>query len=77
MGLLQSLAHTLADFLCASFGASVTQFREFTEIKKLLFQNQYLRRLNGVDSMVHPPKFSHFGHHLINKNGIGRFRKQF
>src|SRR4029450_11889258 len=31
---------------------------------------QYLRRLNGVDSMVNPPKFSHFGHHLINKNGI-------
>ena len=38
---------------------------------------QYLRRLNGADSMVNPPKFSHFGHHLINKNGIGRFRKQF
>jgi hypothetical protein len=38
---------------------------------------QYLRRLNGVDSMVNPPKFSHFGHHLINKNGIGQFRKQF
>ena len=38
---------------------------------------QYLRRSNGVDSMVHPPKFSYFGHHLINKNGIGRFRKQF
>jgi len=38
---------------------------------------QYLRRLNGVNSMVHPPKGSHFGHYVINKNGIGRCRKQF
>jgi hypothetical protein len=26
-----------------------------------------------VNSMVDPPQFSHLGHHLINKNGIGRF----
>lgn len=38
---------------------------------------QYLRRLDGVDSMVNPPKCSHFGYHLINKNGIGRFQKPF
>ena len=41
----------------------------------LLFQ--YLRHLSGVDSGVDPPKFSHLGHHLINKKGIGHFRKQF
>src|SRR5262249_316303 len=44
---------------------------------KLVPSFQYLRRLNGVDSMVNPPQCSHFGHHLINKIGIGRFRKQF
>src|SRR5688572_13047360 len=38
---------------------------------------QYRRQLRGVDRMVNPPKFSQLGHHLINKNGIGRFRKQF
>ena len=38
---------------------------------------QYLRHLSGVDRMIDPPKFSHLGHHLINKNGIGHCRKQF
>jgi hypothetical protein len=27
--------------------------------------------------MIDPPKFSHLGHHLINKNGIGHCRKPF
>jgi hypothetical protein len=27
--------------------------------------------------MVDPPQFSHVGHHLIDKKGIGQFRKQF
>src|SRR5262249_12405777 len=54
------------------------QQREWEAIdKQLLHLHQYLRRLNGVDSMVNPPQCSHFGHHLINKIGIGRFRKQF
>jgi len=37
---------------------------------------QYLRHLSGVDRMIDPPKCSHLGHHLINKNGIGHCRKQ-
>lgn len=45
--------------------------------QELKRKGQYLRRLNGVASMVNPPQCSHFGHHLINKIGIGRFRKQF
>src|SRR4029434_2383516 len=43
-------------------------------LKKMQPLQQYLRRLDGVDSMVNPPKCSHFGYHLINKNGIRRFR---
>jgi hypothetical protein len=37
---------------------------------------QYLRRLNGVDSMVHPPTCSHVRHHVIHTNGIGQCRQQ-
>jgi hypothetical protein len=47
------------------------------EVLETYARPQYLRRLNGVDSMVNPPQCSHFGHHLLNKIGIGRFRKQF
>ena len=38
---------------------------------------QYLSHLSGVDSEVDPPQFSYLGHHLLNTNGIGHFRKQF
>jgi hypothetical protein len=56
-----------------------TAIREYsssrhTEYDKL---RQYLRHLSGVNSMVDPPQFSHVGHHLIDKKGIGQFRKQF
>jgi hypothetical protein len=39
--------------------------------------DQYLRQLEGVDDRVHPPKSSHFGNCLINKNRLRHFRKQF
>jgi len=45
-------------------------------VKKLELVFQYLRHLSGVDRMIDPPKCSHLGHHLINKNGIGHCRKQ-
>ena len=35
------------------------------------------RHLEGVDDMVHPPKSSHLGNRLINKNRLRHFRKQF
>jgi len=41
------------------------------------YLDQYLSHLSGVDSGVDPPPFSHLGYHLINKKGIGHFRKQF
>ena len=44
---------------------------------EILPYDQYLRHLSGVDRMIDPSKFSHLGHHLINKNGIGHYRKQF
>ena len=37
----------------------------------------YCHQLREVGSMGNPPEFSHLDHHLIHKNGIGRFRKQF
>ncbi len=38
---------------------------------------QYLRQLDGIDDMVHPPESSHLCNRLINKNGLRHFRKQF
>jgi hypothetical protein len=44
----------------------------------IAFQSlQYLRHLSGVDSVIDPPKLSYLGHHLLDTNGIGHFRKQF
>src|SRR6266568_1007015 len=56
----------------------VKYFDNFSSPQPIAFQSfQYLRHLSGVDHMIDPPKFSHLGHHLINKNGIGHYRKQF
>jgi len=46
-------------------------------LKVSIYYNQYLRQLDGVDYMVHPPECSHLCNRLINKNRLWHFRKQF
>src|SRR5262249_29982848 len=59
-------------------GVVIACVEEFSKtLKKNGCCHQYLRRLSGVDSRVDPSQFSHLGHHLINKKGVGHCRKQF
>ena len=60
----------------AARGMGLSQCKR-AAVSILYLYNQYLRHLSGIDSVVNPPKCSHLGHYLINKNGIGHFRKQF
>src|SRR5215470_20059972 len=71
----------IAIFLCANYAQKEWCGLEWRAIRDVLKQRrdseQYLSHLSGVDSGVDPPQFSHLGYHLINKKGIGHFRKQF
>src|SRR4029453_7822320 len=80
---MPSVARTASQPSCRGDPQSVT-VPLYTNIERLCYNEkyafliqQYLRHLRGVDSVVDPPKCSPLGHHLINKKGIGHFRKQF
>ena len=63
----------LSEKLITPRGVSVSH----RKAEKYTEDNQYLRHLGGVSRVVHSSQSSHLGNHLLNKNGIGHFRKQF